>query len=186
MNQLWLLLHTWRQLSAIWGQVSKGICASTAANFTRENTVWRFTFVLTQVSFARVNLFSNTFKIFHWNLTQKPVSLLLIFTYFPRRLGFKPLKCRHCFRAFGDPSNLNKHIRLHAQHGDHTIPNSANAYKCHICSKILHKRRDLQRHMQLKHSTTNGHHNSPLSSVDESSMTLLSPSSSSSDEETTE
>lgn len=30
--------------------------------------------------------------------------------------GFKPLKCRHCFRAFGDPSNLNKHVKLHANH----------------------------------------------------------------------
>jgi PR domain zinc finger protein 13 len=107
--------------------------------------------------------------------------------FYHSHLGFKPLKCRHCFRAFGDPSNLNKHIRLHAQHNDHhTIPNNAAAYKCHLCSKVLMKRRDLQRHMQIKHSTTNGHHNSSLSSVDESSMTLLSPSSSSSGEETTE
>ncbi|RXG55656.1 PR domain zinc finger protein 13 [Armadillidium vulgare] len=29
--------------------------------------------------------------------------------------GYKPLKCRICFRPFGDPSNLNKHVRLHAQ-----------------------------------------------------------------------
>ncbi|XP_050668581.1 PR domain zinc finger protein 13 [Leptidea sinapis] len=28
--------------------------------------------------------------------------------------GYKPLRCRHCLRAFGDPSNLNKHVRLHA------------------------------------------------------------------------
>lgn len=28
--------------------------------------------------------------------------------------GYKPLRCRHCARRFGDPSNLNKHVRLHA------------------------------------------------------------------------
>ncbi|XP_011300597.1 PR domain zinc finger protein 13 [Fopius arisanus] len=28
--------------------------------------------------------------------------------------GYKPLKCRVCLRPFGDPSNLNKHVRLHA------------------------------------------------------------------------
>ncbi|CAK1552432.1 unnamed protein product [Leptosia nina] len=28
--------------------------------------------------------------------------------------GYKPLRCRHCARAFADPSNLNKHVRLHA------------------------------------------------------------------------
>lgn len=29
--------------------------------------------------------------------------------------GFKPLKCKYCYRPFGDPSNLNKHVRLHAE-----------------------------------------------------------------------
>lgn len=29
--------------------------------------------------------------------------------------GYKPLKCKFCFRPFGDPSNLNKHVRLHAE-----------------------------------------------------------------------
>lgn len=105
------------------------------------------------------------------------------------RLGFKPLKCRHCFRAFGDPSNLNKHIRLHNQHSDGHHDDGANetpAYKCHICNKGLHKRRDLQRHMQLKHST-NGHVIED-SSADASSITLLSQSSpsSSSDEDIAE
>lgn len=28
--------------------------------------------------------------------------------------GYKPLQCRVCFRPFSDPSNLNKHIRLHS------------------------------------------------------------------------
>lgn len=29
--------------------------------------------------------------------------------------GYKPLKCKFCLRPFGDPSNLNKHTRLHAE-----------------------------------------------------------------------
>lgn len=29
--------------------------------------------------------------------------------------GYKPLKCKVCHRPFGDPSNLNKHIRLHSE-----------------------------------------------------------------------
>lgn len=29
--------------------------------------------------------------------------------------GYKPLKCKYCHRPFGDPSNLNKHTRLHAE-----------------------------------------------------------------------
>lgn len=29
--------------------------------------------------------------------------------------GYKPLKCKYCMRPFGDPSNLNKHTRLHAE-----------------------------------------------------------------------
>lgn len=57
--------------------------------------------------------------------------------------GFKPLKCKYCFRPFGDPSNLNKHVRLHVQ--------SNTLYKCNICEKILVRRRDLQRHMQTRH-----------------------------------
>lgn len=64
--------------------------------------------------------------------------------------GFKPLKCRYCFRPFGDPSNLNKHVRLHVQ--------GNSLYKCKICNKILIRRRDLQRHMQTKHDTKNIHH----------------------------
>nr|XP_023016338.1 zinc finger protein 423 [Leptinotarsa decemlineata] len=29
--------------------------------------------------------------------------------------GYKPLRCKFCSRPFGDPSNLNKHVRLHAE-----------------------------------------------------------------------
>jgi PR domain zinc finger protein 13 len=58
--------------------------------------------------------------------------------------GFKPLKCKFCFRPFGDPSNLNKHVRLHVQ--------SNSIYKCTLCNKILVRRRDLQRHLQTRHS----------------------------------
>lgn len=58
--------------------------------------------------------------------------------------GFKPLKCKYCLRPFGDPSNLNKHIRLHVQ--------EKSLYKCNLCAKILVRRRDLLRHMNIKHS----------------------------------
>lgn len=100
-------------------------------------------------------------------------------------LGFKPLKCKYCFRPFGDPSNLNKHIRLHTQTTDHhhhhlhTNSSSENqaAYRCHICSKNLLKRRDLIRHMQLSHSSasTNGSSNiseNQSSGQEDSQMTL--------------
>lgn len=58
--------------------------------------------------------------------------------------GFKPLKCKYCLRPFGDPSNLNKHIRLHVQ--------EKSLHKCHVCNKILVRRRDLLRHMNIKHN----------------------------------
>lgn len=57
--------------------------------------------------------------------------------------GFKPLKCKYCYRPFGDPSNLNKHVRLHVQ--------GSTIYKCTDCGKVLVRRRDLQRHMQARH-----------------------------------
>ncbi|XP_025204714.1 zinc finger protein 778 [Melanaphis sacchari] len=58
--------------------------------------------------------------------------------------GFKPLKCKYCYRPFGDPSNLNKHVRLHAE-GD-------TPYKCDCCGKILVRKRDLDRHMKSRHA----------------------------------
>ncbi|XP_054260563.1 zinc finger protein 813-like [Macrosteles quadrilineatus] len=57
--------------------------------------------------------------------------------------GFKPLKCKYCLRPFGDPSNLNKHVRLHAE-GD-------TPYKCEECGKVLVRRRDLERHIKSRH-----------------------------------
>ncbi|CAG9768685.1 unnamed protein product [Ceutorhynchus assimilis] len=57
--------------------------------------------------------------------------------------GYKPLKCKFCERPFGDPSNLNKHVRLHAQ--------GNTPYKCEICGKILVRRRDLERHLKSRH-----------------------------------
>ncbi|XP_014253941.1 MDS1 and EVI1 complex locus protein EVI1-A [Cimex lectularius] len=57
--------------------------------------------------------------------------------------GFKPLKCKFCLRPFGDPSNLNKHVRLHA---DTDTP-----YRCRLCGKMLVRRRDLERHMKSRH-----------------------------------
>ena len=57
--------------------------------------------------------------------------------------GYKPLKCKVCLRPFGDPSNLNKHIRLHAE-GD-------TPYRCEHCGKVLVRRRDLERHIRSRH-----------------------------------
>lgn len=79
--------------------------------------------------------------------------------------GFKPLNCKYCLRPFGDPSNLNKHVRLHTQ-------NRNSIHKCSQCDKILIRRRDLLRHMQTRH------YNNP----DQSLVDSPSPSSSSSDE----
>ena len=57
--------------------------------------------------------------------------------------GYKPLKCKVCLRPFGDPSNLNKHIRLHAE--------SETPYRCQYCGKVLVRRRDLERHVKSRH-----------------------------------
>lgn len=58
--------------------------------------------------------------------------------------GYKPLKCKVCSRPFSDPSNLNKHVRLHSQ-GD-------TPYRCPYCGKILVRKRDLDRHIMSRHS----------------------------------
>lgn len=58
--------------------------------------------------------------------------------------GYRPLRCRFCLRAFGDPSNLNKHVRLHAARaGDTAAP-----YPCAVCGRALARRRDLERHLR--------------------------------------
>uniref|UniRef100_A0A1I8N3B5 C2H2-type domain-containing protein n=1 Tax=Musca domestica TaxID=7370 RepID=A0A1I8N3B5_MUSDO len=69
--------------------------------------------------------------------------------------GFKPLKCKYCLRPFGDPSNLNKHIRLHLQtsssgHGGQGTPGS-EVYQCTLCHKTFARRRDLQKHVENRH-----------------------------------
>ncbi|XP_033159151.1 Krueppel-like factor 7 [Drosophila mauritiana] len=109
--------------------------------------------------------------------------------------GFKPLKCKFCLRPFGDPSNLNKHVRLHLQthpsssagvtdggaggaemDGDVDIEGETDAdYQCHVCHKSFPRRRDLQRHMETRHS---GHHShshseSRSSSTSTSSTTTM-------------
>lgn len=58
--------------------------------------------------------------------------------------GFKPLRCEFCQKRFGDPSNMAKHIRLHAV-GD-------TPYKCQFCPKVLVRRRDLERHIKSRHA----------------------------------
>ncbi|XP_075163327.1 PR/SET domain 13 [Haematobia irritans] len=65
--------------------------------------------------------------------------------------GFKPLKCKYCLRPFGDPSNLNKHIRLHLQSSTNTGQTSAETYQCSLCHKTFGRRRDLQKHMENRH-----------------------------------
>ncbi|CAL4068237.1 unnamed protein product, partial [Meganyctiphanes norvegica] len=57
--------------------------------------------------------------------------------------GYKPLKCKVCLRPFGDPSNLNKHVRLHAE--------GETPYRCEHCNKVLVRRRDLDRHIRSRH-----------------------------------
>ena len=61
--------------------------------------------------------------------------------------GHKPLQCAVCRRPFGDPSDLNKHVRLHA--GDADTP-----YRCRHCGKVLVRRRDLERHIRSRHPDT--------------------------------
>ncbi|XP_049767996.1 zinc finger protein 691-like [Schistocerca cancellata] len=63
--------------------------------------------------------------------------------------GYKPLKCKVCLRAFGDPSNLNKHVRLHAE--------GQTPYRCDLCGKVLVRRRDLERHLKSRHCTWGRH-----------------------------
>ncbi|EDV95681.1 GH15840 [Drosophila grimshawi] len=69
--------------------------------------------------------------------------------------GFKPLKCKFCLRPFGDPSNLNKHVRLHlqSQPGVGGEAESESSLQCQICHKTLARSRDLQRHMETRHSS---------------------------------
>lgn len=58
--------------------------------------------------------------------------------------GYKPLNCKYCDRKFGDPSNLNKHMRLHRE-------SRSQNYECQICNKNLIRKRDLHRHLQVHH-----------------------------------
>lgn len=69
--------------------------------------------------------------------------------------GFKPLQCSVCRRPFGDPSNLNKHIRLHAQSAADVGGGSA-PYRCRHCGKVLVRRRDLDRHVRARHPPPGG------------------------------
>lgn len=66
--------------------------------------------------------------------------------------GYKPLRCRHCARRFGDPSNLNKHVRLHAA-ARSPAPTPA-PHACARCGAGCARRRDLLRHRRAKHPAT--------------------------------
>ncbi|KAM7358207.1 PR/SET domain 13 [Cochliomyia hominivorax] len=68
--------------------------------------------------------------------------------------GFKPLKCKFCLRPFGDPSNLNKHVRLHLQNS--ASNSTSEGIQCNLCHKTLGRQRDLQKHMETRHGVTSG------------------------------
>ncbi|XP_057365405.1 PR domain zinc finger protein 13-like [Daphnia carinata] len=85
--------------------------------------------------------------------------------------GYKPLKCPVCSRPFGDPSNLNKHIRLHAEHHHQVgLTGDKSPYKCELCGKVLMRRRDLDRHIQSRHTSVDSpivrHQPSSADSID--------------------
>ncbi|KRY72332.1 PR domain zinc finger protein 13 [Trichinella pseudospiralis] len=61
--------------------------------------------------------------------------------------GFKPLQCKICNRAFGDPSNLNKHTRLHQ-----IQTKGQSNLQCSVCGKLLVRKRDLDRHIASRHA----------------------------------
>ena len=70
--------------------------------------------------------------------------------------GHKPLVCRVCARRFGDPSNLNKHLRTHGmgtRRSDNGGPIGGlkSPYVCRICENVSARRRDFERHMRRKH-----------------------------------
>lgn len=70
--------------------------------------------------------------------------------------GHKPLVCRVCARRFGDPSNLNKHLRTHGvgmRRGNTGGSEGGlkNPYVCRICENVSARRRDFERHMKRKH-----------------------------------
>lgn len=74
--------------------------------------------------------------------------------------GFKPLKCKFCHRPFGDPSNLNKHVRLHLQSANAASgagsqqENTSEEFQCEVCHKSFGRRRELLRHLETRHECT--------------------------------
>ncbi|UJR36582.1 hypothetical protein I4U23_029301 [Adineta vaga] len=54
--------------------------------------------------------------------------------------GYKPLQCRVCFRPFSDPSNLNKHIRLHSTAASSSSSSLTPTNTLSASSFVTHKR----------------------------------------------
>ena len=73
--------------------------------------------------------------------------------------GYKPLKCKVCSRPFSDPSNLNKHVRLHSQ--------GETPYRCPYCGKVLVRKRDLDRHIISRHTSSSSGGNNDTNDIGE-------------------
>lgn len=52
--------------------------------------------------------------------------------------------CKECGKSFNTRSNLNQHMRVHAQHG-------RKPFQCEVCEKSYMYRDTLKFHLKTKH-----------------------------------